>query len=349
MVEIKGINIEAIAGCVPSNIIDNSDYCKELFKDDIKKIIKATGIEKRRFCLENETALDLCVYAANKIFEQNKILKEDIGAVIFVTSTPEYIMPNNATLVQDKLGLRKDILAYDINLACSGYPFGLFNAALTAKATNKKVLLLDGDKQSHLTSKYDKGTGLLFSDGGSATIVSVGVEDLVWRFEFETDGNKHDAIIIEDGGSKNPLKEGSLKYYEIDSISRLRKIDIKMNGLDVFEFATKNVPENIKKLVSLGNIDIANIDILALHQANKFMIRQIAKNLKVPLEKVPMCIEKYGNTSSSTIPLVLNEMYRDNLSNKKILMSGFGAGLSIGSAYIETENTISLGVFEYGK
>lgn len=349
MVEIKGINIVALAGCVPKEIVNNHIFGVELFENDIKKVIKATGIEERRICAENITALDLCVFAAEKIFEEKKELKKEIGAIIFVTSTPEYIMPNNATLVQDRLQLSKEVLAYDINIACSGYPFGLFNAALTAKALKKKVLLLDGDKQSHFTSKYDKATGLLFGDGGSATIVGECSEDTSWKFEFETDGSKHDAIIIEDGGSKNWIKDSSLQYYNLDEKSKIRKIDIRMNGMDVFNFATKNVPKNIKKLISEGEINIENIDILALHQANKFMIRQISKGIGIPLEKTPMCIEKYGNTSSSTIPIVLGEKYKNELSNKKILMSGFGAGLSIGTAYIETVETLSLGVIEYEK
>ncbi|MGL6066333.1 MAG: 3-oxoacyl-ACP synthase III family protein [Cetobacterium sp.] len=349
MIEITGVNIEGIAGCVPKNTVNNLVFGEKLFGNEIKKIIKATGIEERRICrLAKTTALDLCVEAAEKLISEMKISKEEIGAIIFVTSTPEFVMPNNSTLVQSKLGLSKNIIAYDINLACSGYPFGLFNAAMTVKTTGKKVLLLDGDKQSHFTSEQDKATSLLFSDGGSATILSPSKnKENKWIFSFETDGSRHEAIIIPHGGSKNWIQNDSLEFIEKYDGSKIRKSDITMDGLGVFNFATQDVPKNLQKLIFEAGIEIENLDILALHQANRFMIRQIAKGLKIPMEKTPITVGKFGNTSSSTIPLVLADTYRDNLSNKKILMSGFGAGLSIGSAYIETENVINIGVIEY--
>ncbi|MGL4864555.1 MAG: 3-oxoacyl-ACP synthase III family protein [Cetobacterium sp.] len=349
MIEIKGVNILGIAGCVPKNKIDNFIFGEELFGNDIKKIIKATGIEERRICKFSETtALDLCIKGAEELLLKTKVSREDIGAVIFVTSTPEFVMPNNATLVQEKLNLPKGIIAYDINLACSGYPFGLFNAAMTVKATGKKVLLLDGDKQSHFISKEDKATSLLFADGGSATILSLSENtNLNWYFSFETDGSKHEAIIIPHGGSKNWIQKNSLEFIEKENGSKIRLSDLTMDGLGVFNFATQDVPKNLEKLILEGQLNIEDIDILALHQANKFMVRQIAKGLKISMEKTPITVGKYGNTSSSTIPILLADSYVENLSNKKILMSGFGAGLSIGSAFIETENTINIGVIEY--
>lgn len=343
----EGINIEAIASCVPKNEIDNTEFGIELYGNDIKKIIKATGIEKRRVCrYSSSTSLDLCVKAAEEIFEKSGINKNDIGAIVFVTSSPEYVMPNNATLVQDILGLPTNIPAFDINLACSGYPYGLWNAALIANSTNKKVLLLDGDKQSHFTSKYDKATALLFSDAGSATIISKDNSDNKWNFSFETYGDRHEAIMIKDGGSKYWIQENSLEYYITEDGSKLRNCDLTMDGMGVFNFAVKDVPVSLKNLIEINMINIENIDILALHQANKFMIRQIAKNIGFPLEKTPIVVHKYGNSSSSTIPLVLTDTLETIIERKSILMSGFGAGLSIGTAYIEINNCQNFGVIE---
>lgn len=349
MVELLGVNIEGIVGCVPKHTIDNLEQGEKLFKKEIKKVIKATGIEKRRICKKSDTtALDLCVAGAKKLIKDLSINKNDFGTIIFVTSTPDYVMPNNATLVQDLLEFPKSMIAYDINLACSGYAFGLFNAAMTVKATGKKVLLLDGDKQSHFTSTEDRATSLIFGDGGSATVISPSKSSLnKWIFEFETDGSRHQAINVKHGGSKYWIREDSLDVIEREDGSKLKKSDITMDGMGVFNFATKEVPANIRKLIESSNIDLEKIDILALHQANKFMLRQIAKSLKFPLAKTPMTVSKYGNTSSSTIPLLLATHSTEELSNKKILLSGFGAGLSIGTAYLELEECISVGVLEY--
>lgn len=347
MIEIRGVNIDGVAACVPDNTVDNLKFGEKLFGKDIKKAIKATGVKERRVCEKSEsTSLDLCIRAAEELFKDGLFNKEDIGGVVFVTSTPEYVMPNNATLAQSKLGLPQNIPAYDINLACSGYPYGLWNAAMLVNATDKKILLLDGDKQSHFVSPYDRATSLLFSDGGSATILGKSSNpELKWCFSFETDGSRHDAIVIPHGGSKYWIQEDSLQYQEKEGGSKIRKSDITMDGIGVFEFAVRDVPKNLRKFIGEIGLETEKIDLLALHQANEFIVKQIAKSLKFELEKTPRTIGKYGNTSSSSIPIMICDQFKGEIS-KKILMSGFGAGLSIGSAYLEVENTKCLGVVE---
>ncbi len=348
MFTIDGVCLEAISACVPKNTIQNLPIAERLFGEKASKIVKSLGIPERRVCKnKNTSSLDLCMVAAEELFKDNTIDKNDIGAIIFVTMSPEYLMPNNATLVQEKLSLSKNIPAYDINLACSGYPFGLWNASMIAKTTGKKVLLLDGEKQSHITSDTDRSTSLIFSDAGTATIVSPSNNTQKWIFNFRTDGSKHEAIVIKDGGSKNWLDENSLIKREVVEGSLLAPTHIQMDGMGVLAFVSATVPESIKELLNSNDISVDDVDNLLLHQANKFSIKQISKSLKIDLEKTPIVIHKYGNTSSASIPLNICDTFKGEFENKNILMSGFGAGLSVGNAYINTQNCRCLGVIEY--
>lgn len=349
MVEIKGINIEAVIGCVPENKVNNFEVGEQIFGNKTKQIIKATGIEQRAVCKDKRTtSLDLCVFAAKKLLKELNIEKDEIGAIIFVTTTPEYVIPNNATLVQELLDLPRNILAYDVNLACSGYPYGLFTAGMMVNAMNKKVLLLDGDNQTHFTSPYDKATSIIFADGGSATLIGKSKnENNSWKFSFESDGSGHEAIIVPHGGSKNWIQEDSLEVIELEDGSKRKKSDVVMDGMSVFNFATQSVPQNIKDLMLECKIENEDVDVLALHQANKYLIKQIGRAIGIENDKIPVTINKYGNTCSSSIPILLADTYSNQVSSKKILMSGFGAGLSIGTAFLETENTRYLGVIDY--
>lgn len=347
---VENVKIEAICGCVPSHEINNTEFGKKLFFDDLENIISATGIKKRRVCKNKKTtALDLSVSAAEIIFTNNESLRDKIGGVVFVTFTPDNIMPFNAAFCQHKLKLSSYIPAFDINLACSGYPYGLWIAALMAKNLNSKVLLLDGDKQSHLVSSQDEATALLFSDAGTATIISPCENNNTFYFSFMTDGKKKDALIIEDGGSKNWFSKNSLMFMNCDKNNKRRKTDIYMNGFEVFKFVMQNVPKNIKKLIDLCHITKDDIDFLVLHQANKYMVTQIAKAVQIPIDRVPMTMDIYGNSSSASVPITLASRLKNQEFNKpkKILLSGFGAGLSIGTAVIDIKTCLSYGVHDY--
>lgn len=348
MIKVQGVNIHSIVTCVPKNTIDNTIFGENIFGKDIKKMVKATGIKERRVCRNQDTSsLDLCLKAAEELFKENEELKCEIGAIVFVTTSPEYILPNNATLVQHKLGLSNDIPAFDINLACSGYPFGLWNAALICKSLNKKVLLLDGDKQSHFTSKVNKSTAILFSDIGTATIVEPTSCDTTWYFKFYTDGSGHEHLIIPHGGSKNYFTEKSLGTYEKNGEEH-KYTDLYMNGMEIFNFVIKVVPGKIRELLENIQKDIKSIDFSAFHQANAFMLRLVARDLEIEESKFPIVIEKYGNSCSSSVPLTICDYLKEKEGiNKTILVAGFGAGLSIGIGYIEVKDMINKGVIEY--
>jgi len=209
---IEGVRMEAIAACVPTNKVNNLEFAKVHFEEDMEATLKALGVAERHVAVKEETtSMDMCVAAAERIFASGMVAKEDIGAVLFVTLTPDCLMPNNSTYAQHLLGLPQDVAAFDINHACPGYVFGLWNAALIAKNMQKKVLLLDGDINSKYVSPWDKSTALLFGDAGSATIIAPDTSALDWHFTFMSDGSNRKAIMMR-LGMRYPIKEEYLEY-----------------------------------------------------------------------------------------------------------------------------------------
>ena len=232
---VKGVRLEAIAACVPENRVNNLEFAKSHFEEDMTSNIKALGVVERRVAvLEETTSMDFCVAAAEKIFAEGGVKKEDIGAVVFVTLTPDCLMPNNATYAQHLLGLSKDVATLDINHACPGYVFGLWNSALIAQNLQKKVLLLDGDINSKYVSPWDKSTALLFGDAGTATVIAPDAGAPDWHFTFMSDGSNREAIMVR-LGMRYPVKAEYLEYKTWEDGGKRRFIDMQMNGRGVFD------------------------------------------------------------------------------------------------------------------
>lgn len=347
----SGVRLAGIAACVPSHEVDNLKSGKDLYGDDIESLIKTTGVRYRRTCPENSvTSLDLCLRSAEALREKG-ISFENLGGVICVTQTPDNLLPNNATLAQQKLKLPTDTMAMDINLACSGYPYGLLSTSLLVKATGRPFLLLDGDTHSHFVSPEDKTTSLLFGDAGTATLLEPCEAEEDWHFEFDTDGSFREALIIPDGGYRNRANAESAQMKPQPDGGMRRAIDMKMDGMTVFNYVVRNVPKNMARLLQKTGRSTEEIDYLVLHQANSFMVRQVARKTGFKeKDKVPMSIHKYGNSSSTTIPLTIASELGASISGgekRQILMAGFGAGLSIASALISVSDCICPGVVEY--
>ena len=346
---IKGVRIEGIGACVPKKEIDNSVFAKEYFDEDLSNTIRAIGVEKRRVCADKDTtSLDLSLEAARELFNQIDFDVNDIGGIVFVTLTPDYLMPNNASRAQSLLNLPKNVAAFDVNHACSGYVYGLWVSALMAKNLNKKILLLDGDTNSKYVSPYDKATALLFGDAGTATIISPVDDDSEWKFTFFTDSVQGDALMIPGIGFRNMLSKESLEYQIFPDGGKRRLIDMKMNGEDVFNYVVLTVPKILKNFMREANVTPDDLQYLLLHQANAFMLRKLARKIKFPLEKMPVSIAKYGNTSSVSIPLNICSEISDHIKENKakVLMTGMGAGLSTGAAILDIGVCHSIGVLE---
>lgn len=342
---IKGVRMEAICACVPENKIDNLTFAKNHFTEDKEATIKALGIRERRVAAHSSTtSLDMCIAAAEKIFKSSEIKKEDIGALVFVTLTPDCLMPNNSTYAQHLLGLPKDIAAYDINHACPGYVFGLWNAALIASNMKKKVLLLDGDINSKYVSQWDVSTSLLFGDAGSATIISPVSDSDNWVFSFMSDGSGRDSIMMR-LGLKYPLTSESLEYKTYEDGSKRRFIDMEMHGETVFNYVVNTIPVMANDFMEEMETSSEDYEKLILHQANHFMLKKLAKKIGFDHKiQMPVSMDLYGNTSSVSIPLTIASQLKNDTG--RCLMIGMGAGLAAAVADISLKGLNNFGVIE---
>lgn len=343
--KINHVAIRGIAACVPKRIEENKDF-PGLSIEEYEKYRQATGIERRHCTIHDGSVCtsDLCYVAAEKLLQELQWKKEEIGLLIFVSHTADYKLPSTACILQERLELPTDCMAFDSPLGCSGYVYGLSIASsLLSHGYIKKALLLVGNTQSFYASPKDKSTALLFGDAGSATALEYNEKATdSMHFQLYTDGAGKDALIVPDGGCRNPFSEKSLIYEESEGGNQRTRLHKVLDGMSVFSFAISQVPKSFRNLSTHTDISVENNDYLLLHQANKLICDKIRKKLKFPEEKVPCNIHEYGNTSATSLPLMMVTELRDELSQKKLnlLLTGFGVGLSIGTARITTDKII---------
>lgn len=334
--DIKNVAIKGITACVPSV----SDLISDIYKWGVNSFAESTGIKARRRTNQETTASDLCIKAAEKLFGELGWDKSEIEAIVFVSQTPDYILPATSCVLQQRLGLSKECYTLDISLGCSGWVYAIsVLAALLQNGTIKKGLLLAGDTVTKICSPEDKSTYPLFGDAGTATALEYVPDSNGMKFNFNTDGNGYETIIVRDGGYRNPVTDESLKMRDGgENISR-RGIDLELDGMDVFSFGITKAPKSVKQLCDNFGIDKDNVDLFTFHQANLMMNEMIRKKLKLPEEKVPYCMDEFGNTSCASIPLALVTREREKLQTEtlKHIACGFGVGLSWGSVYFETD------------
>jgi 3-oxoacyl-[acyl-carrier-protein] synthase-3 len=339
---IDNISIKGISCCVPKNTERNVEI-DILTHEEIQKFIDATGVEERRIASKEICTSDLCCEAAEKLIKDLNWQKEEIQILVFVSQTADYILPVSAAILQDRLGLSTDCIAFDVPLGCSGYVYGMSIIASMMKATGvKKGLLLAGDTSSKLLSKSDKSTVPLFGDGGSATAFQLEENSEKLFFDLGSDGSGYKTIIVNDGGSRNRIDLNSLTYQTISTGIERNACQLVLDGMDVFSFGISQAPKTVNKLIEKFEIDKEAVDHFVFHQANLMMNKMIVKKLKLPVEKVPYSLMKFGNTSSTTIPLTIVTELKDKLinSSQDLIICGFGVGLSWGSAKIRLENVV---------
>lgn len=306
----------------------------------VNGFIETTGIKFRRRSSDNITSSDLCFEAAEKLIEDLNWNKAEIDTLIFVTQTPDYILPATSCVLQNRLGLSKETYTLDISLGCSGWVYAMsVIAALLQNGTVRKGLLLAGDTITKICSTEDKSTFPLFGDAGTATALEYSDGNKGIQFCFNSDGNGCEAIIVREGAYRATMSEDSLKLKSYGEDILRRCIDLELDGMDVFSFGITKAPKSVNQLCEHFNIDKDNVDIFTFHQANLMMNEMIRKKLKLPEEKVPYCMDEFGNTSCASIPLALITREREKLKAGKLrhIACGFGVGLSWGSAYFETD------------
>lgn len=326
--------MQVLSACVPQNVVKTTDFAKYFGDEHVAKFAESTGISERRFVNADQCASDLCLAAAEEIFAKSEVKKEEIDMLIFITQTQDYRTPGAGCVIQDKLGLSKKTLVYDLNIACSAFLHGLIMGYTFLDLPNvNKVLLLVGDTLSKLVSHRDKSTGMLLGDAGIATVLSKGDNFSDSYFSMNSDGSKIDAVITRGGGYRHMSSAETLKDVEYEDGSIRNMEQNYMNGMDVFSYAISRLPKDIKELGAEANIDINGVDWYVFHQANKFMMSTIAKKMKVDMDKFLYSIYKFGNTSGCSIPLTM-VVNKDKIKpGNTMLMNAIGASFLYGSAY----------------
>ena len=334
---VSGVAIRAITSAVPTRVARTADYAY-LSPEERARFQKATGIAERHIVEAGQCASDLCIAAATKVLGHIGWGPTSVGALVLITQTPDQPVPATSIGIQHKLGMAQDCLAFDINLGCSSYPFGLAIVSSMMKTLGiARALLLIGDVSSLICAMDDKGAWPLFGDAGSATALELDENAPPMFFDLMSDGAGKDAIIIPRGGlaSRRPAGDGPVEQEtDRDGVTR-RPDQLILRGADIFGFAISKVPPSIKRVLGDADVSTEQVDFLVLHQANKMINDTIARKAGFGAERLPSSLERYGNTSSASIPVTLcaNAQAFSGKRND-VLLCGFGVGLSWGSALV---------------
>lgn len=336
------VRIVGLSACVPKEIDDNRTSA--LIPDDEREaFIRSIGVIEKRMAPEGVCSSDLCYHAAEKLIASLGWERSEIEALVFVSQTPDYILPATACVLQDRLGLSSECLAYDISMGCSGWVYGLSSiAALIANGQVKKALLLVGDLGTRTNSPRNKSDFPLFGDAGTCTALEYNELSEGLKFHLATDGSGKDAIIIPEGGYRHPATAESLEYRDVGNGQYGTGLHARMDGMSVFSFAISKAPKSVKGLCERYRIDPTTVDCFTFHQANKLITDNIRKKLRLPEDKCPESMSHFGNTSCATIPLTLVTQRQKELSATRMshMACAFGVGLSWGSVYFETDHII---------
>lgn len=332
-----GIGITAMAAAVPKHVINNYEYTTYFPADQVKEVVDKIGVYQRRFADENTCSSDLCYAAAEKLFADNQIDRSEIDLLIFISQTPDYRMPATSLLLQNRLGLSSSCIAFDINLGCSAFLYGLSVVFGMMKNGNiRKALILDGETRSKVYSPKDRRSAFIFGDAGIAALVEASDKFGKSHISLNSDGSRADLIMIKGGGYRHMSSHETLAEKVVDEYGNIRSDEQGyMNGGDVFNFVIREVPRDIKKTLELSETSTDNIDFYVFHQANNFINSYIAKKMKLESSKIPSTIHKFGNTSSVSVPLTIVSELKDKLDgNKTLLLSAFGVGMTWATAII---------------
>ena len=319
--------INKIEYFLPAIKESNLKYLKFIGKNNnaSKKIIEKIGIKNRRIADKNTYSNDLAIKSAKKILR--KIDSKSIDFLIYCTQTPDYLIPTNACIIQNRLKLRKDIGAFDINLGCSGYVYSLSIAkSLIISGQARNVLLITSDTYSKFINKSDLTTKLIFSDCSTSTLISYRKTKDSFKIlntTYGTDGSGYKDFILNNFGSKfwqKPRKGGEFIY---------------MDGANIFNFTLKEIPRAIANFLKKNKFSFKKIDYFIFHQANELIVKNLQKKLKIPNHKIIIDVKDIGNTVSGTIPIALNKNYQRISKGKYALLIGFGVGLSWGVSLIK--------------
>lgn len=327
--------IKAIAYNLPEKVLTNEMIAQEFPEWTVEKIDKKIGIKKRHVTEQGETASDLAVAAAEKLFAENRIDRSIIDYLIFVTQSPDYHLPTTACLIHTKLGLSKNITAFDINLGCNGFISGLSVAkAVIVSGQAENVLLLTGETYSKYMHERDKSNRTIFGDGAAATLVCREGIAKIGNFVVGTDGAGAENLIVKSGGARNPKPINDLMFDDFGN--PCSSDNLYMDGPAILNYSLESIPSLAADVLAKNGLAMEDIDLHVYHQANMFLANLERKLLRIPQEKYFVSIENTGNTVSSTIPIALCEAMKEGILHEgmKVLSLAQGLGYTWGGVVL---------------
>jgi len=338
---LRRARIAGIASAVPKEIVSNSDYTV-LSEEQREKIIKYTGIRFRRLGADRALLLGSLPGCCGEAAARDGLGAREHRRGGLHSQTADYPFPATAQILQHKLGLPKSCLAFDVNLGCSGYTYGLYVLGSLLEAGGiKRGLLLAGDV-SKMHGDCDPASAVLFGHAASATAMEYSEASKPMHFEFGSDGGGHKVIYVPAGGSRSPVGVESFEKNALETGGTRGDTDVVLDAAEIMNFTMREVPHSIKRLVEYAGCAVADVDAYVFHQANQFINNQVARKIGIKPDKAPTSLYDFGNTSSATIPLTITATLRDRIAEapQKLVMSGFGVGLSWASTYWDAENVV---------
>ncbi|MFH0878207.1 MAG: ketoacyl-ACP synthase III [Lentisphaerota bacterium] len=335
---VKGTAIRGIASSVPVNRLTTADFAKVFGADEAEKIAMGSGVRTLRAGGPKLCSSDLCYAASESLLKGLAWDRGSIEALVFVSQSFDYPMPATACILQARLGLPKTCAAFDVSLACSGYVYGLWIATGLIATGCKRVLLLAGEMGTRMVSPTDRTTAPLLGDAGSATALESD-DGAVMHFELGTDGAGYQHLMVPAGTATARLPHSAQTMTRTERAPGIIRSDddLQMNGKEIFTFALREAPPLIESILQRSQWQRDEVDYFLFHQANKFMLVHLGNRIGIPEQKLPLILEHYGNTSSASIPLTVTHAIRQTLEKRKLklVLAGFGAGLSWGACAVE--------------
>ncbi|MDR1067112.1 MAG: ketoacyl-ACP synthase III [Clostridiales bacterium] len=326
---MKNAKIAAFASHSPEKVVSNEELSRLVDTTD-EWIQTRSGIRSRRISSsESENSSGLATQVALALFEKSGVKPEEIDAIVVTTVTPDMNTPSTAALVQRNIGAVNAGMCFDVNAACAGFVYGMsVGEKLISSGKHKKVLVLSAEVLSKATDWLDRSTCVLLADGAGGVLLTEGDEKSFLAEDFKSDGNKIDILHGGNFHVSNPWCEAPQDF----------KLYIRMKGREVFDFALKEMTKSINRLIEEAKASVNDVKYFVVHQANARIIQAAAKKLGVAQDRFYVNMHEYGNTSSASIPIALSDMIKKGLikseTGDKIVISGFGAGMTVGSMLI---------------
>lgn len=336
IIATRAHRIRGIVTSVPPRHFDNLGESTAFDRDEVEKVVRMAGVRSRYLAGDSICSSDLCVAAAKKLLAELHWEPESVDALLFVTQTPDYFLPSTCCLAHGQLGLSDRCAAFDIGLGCSGYPYGLSTAAMMLQSPGvKRVLLLHGETPTRFSDQSDRAVALLFGDAGSATAIEASEPTATgqWHFSLHTDSSGWRDLLIESGGFRDRFSTDRRRHF------------VQMNGPNVFNFTIKRVPPLIDDTLQAAGLTREELDYIIFHQSNQFIMRHLFKKAQLPPGKMPMTLDQFGSAGGPSVPITITQGKLTRPSDRalKLLLLGYGVGLSWGSALIDLPPDALLG------